>query len=91
MTGKPLSPKKIGQDVWGVAKVLRRHRKKAGGFGVSPRSKFGARGRIRHVEVRELVRKTFGLAPQTTLVVRVACIGIIGCILVLRSIADEKR
>ena len=29
-------PKKIGQDVWGVAKVLRRHRKKAGGFGVSP-------------------------------------------------------
>ena len=36
---------------------------------VSPLSKFGARGRIRHVEVRELVRKTFGLAPQTTLVV----------------------
>ena len=35
-TGKPLPPKKIGQDVWGVAKVLRRHRKKAGGFGVSP-------------------------------------------------------
>lgn len=32
MTGKPLPPKKIGQDVWGVAKVLRRHRKKAGGF-----------------------------------------------------------
>ena len=55
---------------------------------VSPLSKFGACGRIRHVEVRELVRKTFGLAPQTTLVVRVAGIG---CILVLRSIADEKR
>lgn len=85
MTGKPLPPKKIGQDVWGVAKVLRRHRKKAGGFATV--QSWGP-WKFRHVEVRELVRKTFGLAPQTTLVMRVAGIG---CILVLRSIADEKR
>ena len=86
MTGKPLSPPKNWSGRLGSCK----------GAAASPQegwrfrsfAKFGARGRLRHVEVRELVRKTFGLAPQTTLVVRVAGIG---CILLLRSIADEKR